>query len=214
MVFVFLIPELGLGQTTTMTLTSSATSTGLSNNPVFGCPVCAQGNPFAAFPDTSQPIFAGDPRAAQLPAIIANALPPNNQFGAGIPAGSSTRPFSASMPFSLSEGGVSMTIDNRVQFTPGRGTSVTMRIDQVVPGGNFNGFFGGSGGDQNFSIVFSSNSLTDPDGNLVGDANGNFRQILDGDTLSGTSRFNTGTGFSGTNLGQNQTFFNPFNSFP
>lgn len=185
----------------TLTLTTTSTSTALSNDPVLGCGACAtiQGPTFP-FPDTSQPIFSGDSRAAQLPAIIANALPPNNQFGVGVPAGNNGMPLSSSIPSSLSEGGLIVSTDNQIQSTPlsggRRSHSLSSRIDQTTPGGTV------SGGDQTFSILFSINSLTDPDGNLVGDATGTFTQVIDGVTTEGTVQFNTTDGFRGTNLHQ------------
>lgn len=179
----------------TSTLTSATTSTSLLDNPVFGCVPCANVNQAGPFPDRSAPIFSGDPLQSLLPTIIANGLPVDNQFGVGVPAGSSAFPISVSNPFAL---GTFLSTTNDFNIAPlsggGANNTITMSINQVTPEGNF------SGGDQEFDILFSIQSMTDPDGNLVGAATGVFTQTLDGVTTNGTIQFDSVNGFSGTNL--------------
>ena len=188
--------------TTTFTITS--TNTNLFNNPVLGCAACAaipNHDPSTVFPDTSTPLFLGDPRAANLPPIIANALPPNNQFGVGIPPGDSGTPLFHSTPFDLSSSNMVLSVENEMaslSTADGRNNTFTSRISQNVmptPGT-------AETGGQQFSILFSINSLTDPDGNLIGSATGTFTQEVDGVVTQGTIQFDTVNGFSGTNLHQ------------
>lgn len=192
--------EAAAQNTTTFTVTS--TNTSLFNNPVLGCAACASipnHDPSTVFPDTSVPLFLGDPRAAELPRIIANALPPNNQFGAGIPPGDSGTPLFHSTPFDLSEAGLVVSVENEMaslSMTGGRSNTFSSRISQTTPGANI------TGADQQFSILFSINSLTDPDGNLIGSATGTFTQEIDGVVTQGTIQFDSVNGFSGTNLHQ------------
>jgi hypothetical protein len=194
--------EAAAQNTTTFTITS--TNTSLSNNPVLGCSACAAIRVFDAntvFPDTSTPIFQGDSRAAELPPIIASALPPNNQFGVGIPAGDSGTPLFHSTPFNLSENNMTLSIENEMAslaIANGRSNTFSSQIVQTTPGGNT----AGSGLNQQFSILFSINSLTDPDGNLIGSATGTFTQEVDGVVTQGTIQFDSVNGFSGTNLHQ------------
>lgn len=194
--------EVAAQNTTTFTVTS--TNTSLLNNPVLGCAACASipnHDPGTVFPDTSSPLFQGDPRAAELPRSIASALPPNNQFGVGIPPGDSGTPLFRSTPFDLSESNMTLSVENEMASLPmanGRSNTFTSRISQTVtptPGTN-------EIGGQQFSILFSINSLTDPDGNLIGSATGTFTQEIDGVVTQGTIQFDAVNGFRGTNLHQ------------
>ncbi len=186
----------------TTTFTHTSTSTSLFNNPVLGCAACASipnHDPSTVFPDTSTPLFLGDPRAADLPPIIANALPPNNQFGVGIPPGDSGTPLFHSTPFDLSEAGLVLSVENEMaslSLAGGRSHTFSSRISQTTPGADI------TGANQQFSILFSINSLTDPDGNLIGSATGTFTQEIDGVVTQGTIQFDAVNGFSGTNLHQ------------
>lgn len=190
----------------TMTMTMTSTTTSLVDNPTLGCPACAAipdlvVGPGTIFPNTSTPLFSGDPSASALPAIIANALPPNNQFGVGIPPGDSGTPLFHSVPFDLSEGGLVLSFRNDLSSLPvvgGRSHTFTSQIAQTTPGGHTSG----SGLDQPFSILFSISSLTDPDGNLIGAATGTFTQVIEGVVTQGTVQFDSINGFSGTNLHQ------------
>lgn len=180
----------------TTTLTTTSTSNSLVNNDILGCPTCAAvQNATDPFPDTSGPIFRGDIDETLLPDAIAKGLPPNNQFGVGVPAGSSDFPLSISTPFSLDTFIIS---SNTFSSTPaaggGNNNTISQDINQITPGGNF------SGVDQQFSILFSIQSLTDPDGNLVGAATGTFTQVVDGVSSTGTVQFDAVNGFTGTNL--------------
>jgi hypothetical protein len=187
------------------TTTTSVTSTNLTNNPTFGCVACAaiqNHDPATVFPDTSVPFFAGDPRAAQLPAIIAKALPPNNQFGVGIPLGSDGFTTFNRIPFKLADQGLLLSVDNIMVSAPatggGKNNTFNLQLRQTTPGAHV------SGGDQVFAILFSIKSLTGPDGNLVGTATGTFTQdITEGGvttTTTGTIQFDSTNGFTGTNL--------------
>lgn len=201
----FLFSAEAAAQNTT-TVTMSATATNLVDNPTFGCPACAAipdlvVGPGTIFPNTSTPLFSGDPSASALPAIIASALPPNNQFGVGIPPGDSGTPLFHSTPFDLSEGGMVLSFRNELSSLPaagGRSHTFTSQIAQTTPGGHTSG----SGLDQPFSILFSISSLTDPDGNLIGTATGTFTQEIEGVVTQGTIQFDSTNGFSGTNLHQ------------
>ncbi len=178
------------------TLTTTSTSNDLVDNDVLGCPACsAVQSATDPFPDTSAPIFRGDVDETLLPEAIAKGLPADNQFGVGAPAGSSDFPLSIATPFSL---GTFINSSNTFSSTPASGggsnNTITQNINQITPEGNF------AGGDQEFSILFSIQSLTDPDGNLVGAATGVFTQIVDGVTTEGTVQFDEVNGFSGTNL--------------
>lgn len=191
------MPPVVTAQNTT-TFTTTATSNILSNNPELGCPACsAIQSATDPFPDTSSPIFQGDPLQALLPPIIASGLPADNQFGVGVPAGSSGFPISHSAPFSL---GTFLNISDEFQSTPASGGGMnhdlTFSINQVTPGGTV------SGVDQQFAILFSVQSMTDPDGNLAGAATGTFTQTIDGVTTNGTIQFDATNGFTGTNLHQ------------
>ncbi|HLG21973.1 MAG TPA: hypothetical protein VI382_04100, partial [Candidatus Manganitrophaceae bacterium] len=117
---VFMASTVAMAQGTT-TLTTSATSTTLTDNPTFGCEACRalpDHNPETIFPTTNTPIFSGDPRAAELPATVGKALPPNNQFGVGVPSGDSGTGLSSSIPFALSEPDLNISSDNRMESTP------------------------------------------------------------------------------------------------
>lgn len=201
MMRLLLLPSEAAAQNT-ITFTHSSTTTSLFNNPVFGCPACAaipNHDPSTPFPDTSTPLFMGDPRAADLPPVIANALPPNNQFGAGIPPGDSGTPLFHATPFNLSEAGLVLSVENELASLAvpgGRSHTFSSRISQTTPGADT------TGADQHFSILFSIHSLTDPDGNLIGSATGTFTQQVDGVTTQGTIQFDSTNGFSGTNLHQ------------
>lgn len=194
--------EVAAQNTATFTITS--TNTNLLNNPVLGCAACASipnHDPSTVFPDTSTPLFQGDPRAAELPSIIANALPPNNQFGVGIPAGDSGTPLFHSTPFDLTESNMTLSAENEMSSLPmanGRSNTFTSRISQTVGPTPGTSEIGG----QQFSVLFSINSLTDPDGNLIGSATGTFTQEIDGVVTQGTIQFDSVNGFSGTNLHQ------------
>ncbi|MBN4053218.1 hypothetical protein JYT92_00560 [bacterium AH-315-L15] len=178
------------------TFTTTATSNALSNNPELGCPDCsAILNATDPFPDTSAPIFQGDPIQSLLPSIIALGLPADNQFGVGVAAGSSGLPISRSAPFSV---GTFLNISDDFDATPvaggGMDHDLTFSINQVTPGGTT------TGADQPFAILFSVQSMTDPDGKLVGAATGTFTQTLDGVITNGTFQFDETNGLSGTNL--------------
>jgi len=195
--FISLFPLFVLAQNTN-TLTTTSTSNNLSDNGVLGCPTCsgilAATDPF---PDTSTPIFRGNVDETLLPPAIAKGLPPDNQFGAGTPAGGSDFPLSVSTPFSQ---GTFINSSNDFSSTPvtgGNSVTIGQNINQVTPGGT-----AVLGVDQQFSLLFSIQSLTDPDGNLVGLATGTFDQVVDGVPTSGTVQFDTTNGFSGTNLHQ------------
>lgn len=195
---IFIFPLFSEAQNT-LTLTTTSTTNTLSDNDVLGCPSCgdiqSQTDPF---PDTSTPLFKGDVDGTLLPDAIADGLPPDNQFGVGIPSGSSSFPLSTSIPFSL---GTFINSDNTFSSTPVGGgqnsNQITQNIQQITPGGTPTGPT--TSIDQDFSILFSVQSLTDPDGSLVGAATGTFTQILDGVETSGTVQFDA-NGFSGTNL--------------
>ncbi|VAX33617.1 hypothetical protein MNBD_NITROSPIRAE01-2034 [hydrothermal vent metagenome] len=198
----------------TVTLTTTSTVNSLSNDPILGCTTCAAVNSATdPFPDTSRPIFRGDPEQALLPQAIADGLPPDNQFGVGVPAGSSNFPLSISSPFSATfSDGVSITSSNTFSSTPaaggGNNNTITQSINQFTPGGTLV-----TGVDQDFAILFTITSLTDPDGNLVGTATGTFTQTINGVTVNGTTAFDNTNGFSGTNIDNGFTsdgsFFTP-----
>jgi len=164
------------------TLTQTQTSNIQTNNAVLGCESCrlitSSTDPH---PETSVPIFAGDPRASLLPASVERGLPPNNQFGAGVPDGSSGLPVTGSTAFAFSEPEVSVSFANSLVGSPepggGRTNAFTQSIDQVVPGAD-----SATAGlaDQQFSMHFQITSLTDPDGRLVGAATGTAVQNLNG----------------------------------
>lgn len=186
----------------TLTLTHTSTTTGLFNNPILGCTACAavpNHDPGTPFPDTSTPLFLGDPKAADLPATIAKGLAPNNQFGVGIPKGDSGTPLFHSTPFDLSEAGLVISVENDMASLSrtggGRSNTFSSRVSQITPG-----VPGTTSPDQHFSILFSIHSLTDPDGNLIGSATGTFIQQIDGVTTQGTVQFDSTNGFSGTNI--------------
>jgi len=201
MMGLLLFPHEAAAQNAT-TFTVTSTNTNLSNNPVLGCAACASipnHEPGTVFPDTSSPLFQGDPRAAELPRSIAGALPPNNQFGVGIPAGDSGTPLFHSTPFDLTESNMTLSAENEMVSLPmanGRSNSLTSRIGQTVTPTPGTSEVGG----QQFSILFSINSLTDPDGNLIGSATGTFTQEIDGVVTQGTIQFDDVSGFRGTNL--------------
>ncbi|MBN4050102.1 hypothetical protein JYT17_00610 [Nitrospira defluvii] len=145
-------------------------------------------------------MFRGDPGQDLLPQAIADGLPPDNQFGVGVPVGSSNFPLSISSPFSATfSDGVSITNSNTFSSTPaaggGNSNTITQSITQFTPGGTLV-----TGVDQDFEILFTITSLTDPDGNLVGAATGTFTQTINGVTLNGTTTFDNTNGFSGTNI--------------
>jgi len=118
---------------------------------------------------------------ALLPASVARGLPPDNQFGAGMPDGGSGLPVNGSNALAFSGPHVSVSFANGLVGTPepggGRSNVLTQSIDQVVPGGDSatEGL-----GDQQFAIHFQISSLTDPDGRLVGAASGTVVQTLNG----------------------------------
>jgi hypothetical protein len=175
------LPSVGLAQPSG-TLTHTQTSSFQNNNAVFGCEGCrAITSATDPHPDTSAPIFSGDPRASQLPAAVERGLPPDNQFGNGVPDGSSGQPINQLTGLSFSEPGVTLSFSNRLAGTPdgtgGRTNIVTQTINQVVPGGDSSteGL-----ADQEFAIHFQVTSLTDPDGRLVGAATGTAVQTLNG----------------------------------
>jgi hypothetical protein len=201
MMALLLFPWEALAQNTT-TFTVTSTNTNLLNNPVLGCAACASipnHDPSTVFPDTSTPLFQGDPRAADLPRMIASALPPNNQFGVGIPAGDSGTPLFHSTPFNFRQSNMALSVKNEMASLPiasGRSNTFSSRISQTVTPTPGTAEIGG----QQFSILFSINSLTDPDGNLIGSATGTFTQEIDGVVTQGTIQFDSVNGFSGTNL--------------
>jgi len=207
---VLLLFPLDVSAQGTITLTTTSTSNSLSNNDVLGCLSCRSvTSNTEPFPDTSNPMFQGDPSQSLLPQIIADGLPIDNQFGVGVPEGTSGRPLSNSTSFS--DGGF-ITSSNTFTSSPaaggGRNNTIEQSINQITPGGTFV-----TGVDQDFTILFTITSLTDPDGNLVGDAEGTFTQTVNGVTVNGTTAFNGTDGFSGTNLNAGFTstggFFNP-----
>jgi hypothetical protein len=164
------------------TLTQTQTSNIQTNNSILGCESCRLiTSATDPHPDTSVPIFAGDPRAGLLPAAVERGLPPNNQFGAGVPDGSSGLPVTGSTSLAFSEPEVSVSFANSLVGSPepggGRTNVVTQSIDQVVPGAD-----SATAGlaDQQFSVHFQITSLTDPDGRLVGAATGTAVQTLNG----------------------------------
>jgi hypothetical protein len=164
------------------TLTQTQTSIVQTNSAVLGCESCrAITSATDPHPDTSVPIFAGDPRTELLPASVARGLPPNNQFGVGVPDGSSGLPVTGATSLTLADPEVSVAFANSLVGTPepggGRSNVLTQSIDQVVPGAD-----SATAGlaDQQFSIHFQVTSLTDPDGRLVGSATGTAVQTLNG----------------------------------
>ncbi len=213
LVFGSLLPPLALAQQVS-TQTTTTTSTILTDNPGLGCAACTTLDANFNFPDTSTPIFRGDPVLNTLPSSIANGVPENNQFGVGVPAGRSDFPINYENNASFSDSEFSNTTSEKLESVPitdgNTRHNITSNINQVVPGGTFNfnlnDINGGNSENQDFVILFSIQSMTDPDGNLVGNATGTFTQILDGITTSGTVQFNTTNGFSGTNLHSSDNF--------
>jgi len=186
-------PTLSHGQST-HTLTQTQTSQ--FNNAVFGCEACpAITSQNAPHPDTSAPIFAGDPRATLLPLAIANGLAPNNQFGNGVPDGSSGRPINLSTGVNIDETGLNLSFANSLAGTPdgsgGRTNVLSQSIDQIIPGADSST---AGLGDQQFSIHFQVTSLTDPDGHLVGAATGTAVQTLNGVQTTTRFTFDTANG--------------------
>jgi hypothetical protein len=164
------------------TLTQTQTSNIQTNSAVLGCESCqAITSATDPHPDTSVPIFAGDPRAVLLPASVERGLPANNQFGVGVPDGSSGLPVTGATSLALSDPEVSVAFSNSLIGTPGPGGGrtnvITQNIDQVVPGADS---VTAGLADQQFSIHFQVTSLTDPDGRLVGAASGTAVQNLNG----------------------------------
>lgn len=178
------------------TLTQTQTTHFQTNNDTLGCESCrAITSATDPHPDTSAPIFAGDPRGILLPAAVERGLPPNNQFGVGVPDGSSGLPVTRSTALVFSEPEVSVAFSNSLVGTPvpggGRTNVVTQSIDQVVPGADS----ATAGlGDQQFSVHFQITSLTDPDGRLVGAATGTAVQTLNGVETTTTFTFDTANG--------------------
>jgi hypothetical protein len=193
------------------TLTQTQTTHLQTNSGVLGCESCRSiTSATDPHPDTSAPIFAGDPRATLLPVAVANGLPPNNQFGAGVPDGSSGLPVNGSTSFAFSEPEVSVSFANSLVGTPepggGRTNVFTQSIDQVVPGAD-----SATEGlaDQQFSVHFQITSLTDPDGRLVGAATGTAVQTLNGVETTTTFAFDATNGLVGLVPAQPFPYPNP-----
>jgi hypothetical protein len=173
------------------TLTQTQTTHFQTNSGVLGCESCrAITSATDPHPDTSVPIFTGDPRAALLPSAVANGLPPNNQFGVGVPDGGNGLPVNGSNSLAFSGPDISLSFANSLVGTPepggGRTNVLTQSINQVVPGGDSatEGL-----GDQQFAVHFQITSLTDPDGQLVGAATGTAVQTLNGVETTTTFTF-------------------------
>lgn len=199
-VFVLITPFHAEAQNT-LSLTTTSTSSFNAGNAVFGCPVACNNtnipSAISPHPDTSGPIFQGDAKQALLPKIIADALPFDNQFGVGIPLGSDGTPLSSSVDL-----GVPGFSSGTVTFvsTPAAGGGsdnvITQTMNQTVIDGTTT-----VGVDQTFSILFNITSMTDPDGVLVGVANGTFSHTVDGVLTNGDFTFDGATNtFAGTNI--------------
>jgi hypothetical protein len=178
------------------TITQTQTSHQQTNNQVFGCEACrsitSQTDPH---PDTSSPMFAGDPRTALLPSAIAQGLPPDNQFGNGVPDGNSGHPINQATGLNLPGSDASVSFSSALVGTPepggGRSNVLTQSIQQVIPGADSE-----TAGlaDQQFSMHFQVTSLTDPDGHLVGAATGTAVQTLNGVETSTSFSFDAANG--------------------
>lgn len=190
----FLSPPMVAAQnTSTLTSVSTTTTSSLALDG-FGCPACVGLSQSGPFPDTSTPVFRGDLVQDLLPASIAKGLPIDNQFGVGVPSGSSSFPIIQSRSFSST---LFSDVADSFESTPvsgGTDNLITLNINQNTLGGSF------SGANGEFAILFSISSMTDPDGNLVGVASGTFTQTVDGVTTNGITAFDMDNGFSGTNL--------------
>jgi hypothetical protein len=140
-------------------------------------------------------MFAGDRRTILLPVAVAIGLPPDNQFGNGVPDGGSGRPINQVTGLSLPGSDASVSFSNSLVGTPesggGRSNLLTQSIQQVIPGGDSDT---AGLGDQQFAIHFQVTSLTDPDGHLVGSATGTAVQTLNGVETSTTFSFDAANG--------------------
>ena len=187
--------------------TVTQTQTSLTNNSVFGCEACqAITSPTDPHPDTSHPIFLGDPRASALPSSLANLLPGDNQFGNGLPDGSTGLPIHQSTDLALANGdGTRVSSSNAYTGTPvaggGRLNTISQTVEQFVPGG---GSSATGVADQDFSIHFQLSSLTDPDGKQVGAATGTVDQTLNGVQSTNSFTFDQTNGLTSA-----QPFPNP-----
>jgi hypothetical protein len=155
------------------TFTANSSTTANHNSSTFrGFDPGAISNPNDPFPDTS------------IPCCLANST----QFGNGVPSGSSLGSIEQNQSGSISDSGFPQTSSSSLLSGPGalsgeRANHLETSFNQeVVEQG------------QLFNMAFSIDSMTDADGNLLGQATGSFTQVVsDPVTTQGVTRVCSGT---------------------